>query len=78
MYEASLNRVLFSGEENVFNQAIDIFFHAAQGRSFSEIVGLRYSSITNRDDPNSSYAGFSQPAKKLPDSNLVRSYSLFH
>lgn len=77
IYEASLGRNLFPGEENVFNQAIDIFFHAAQGRSFSEIVGLRYSSITNRDDPDSPYASFSQPAKKLPDSSLVHSYSLF-
>lgn len=77
IYEASLGRTLYEGEGNVFNQAIDIFFHAAQGRSFSEIVGLRYSSITNRDDANAPYANFSQPAKKLPDSSLVSSYSLF-
>jgi hypothetical protein len=70
IYEGSLGRVLNDGETNVFNQAIDIFFHAAQGRSFSEIVGLRYSSITNRDNPNEAFAAFSQPAKKLPDSSL--------
>ncbi|CAD0009488.1 DEAD/DEAH box helicase [Flavobacterium chungangense] len=70
IYEASLGRMLNGGETNVFNQAIDIFFHAAQGRSFSEIVGLRYSSITNRDKPNEPFGAFSQPAKKLPDSSL--------
>ncbi|OJX49790.1 MAG: helicase [Flavobacterium sp. 38-13] len=77
IYEASLDRELFKGEENVFNQAIDIFFHSSQGRSFSEIVGLRYSSITNRDSASSIYANFSQPAKKLPDSSLEKAYSLF-
>jgi len=70
IYEASLGRMLNGGETNVFNQAIDIFFHASQGRSFSEIVGLRYSSITNRDNPNERFSAFSQPAKKLPDSTL--------
>lgn len=77
IYEASLGRELFKGEQNVFNLAIDIFFHAAQGRSFSEIVGLRYSSITNRDNPSKASANFSQPAKKLPDSSLKDAYSLF-
>lgn len=77
IYEAALGRELYKGEENVFNQAIDILFHSAQGRSFSEIVGLRYSSITNRDEPDNPYANFSQPAKKLPDSNLKNAYSLF-
>lgn len=77
IYEASLGRVLYEGEKNVFNQAIDIFFHAGQGRSFSEIVGLRYSSITNRDNPNIPFANFSQPAEKLPNSALKSSYGLF-
>lgn len=77
IYEASLGRVLYDGEKNVFNQAMDIFFHSAQGRSFSEIVGMRYSLITNRDQPDKPYASFSQPAKKLPDSNLKNGYSLF-
>lgn len=77
IYEASLGRILYHGERNVFNQAIDIFFHAAQGRTFSEIVGLRYSAITNRDNPNEPYASFSQPAKKLPDSSLNKAFSLF-
>ncbi|WP_348799357.1 DEAD/DEAH box helicase [Flavobacterium adhaerens] len=77
IYESSLGRQLYHGEKNVFNQAIDIFFHAAQGRSFSEIVGLRYSSITNRDNPTNVYANFSQPANKLPDSSLEKAYGLF-
>jgi hypothetical protein len=77
IYETSLRRPLYLGEKNVFDQAIDIFFHAAQGRSFSEIVGLRFSSITHRDDPNIKFAGFTQPAAKLPDSSLSRRYGLF-
>jgi len=77
IYETSLGRDLHQGEKNVFDQAIDIFFHAAQGRSFSEIVGLRFSSITHRDEPSLAFAGFAQPAKKLPDANLRNSYSLF-
>lgn len=77
IYEASLGRALHKGEENVFNQAIDIFFHAAQGRSFAEIVGIRYSFITNRDSPANLYANFSQPAKKLPKSSLVNAFGLF-
>src|SRR5690606_11427977 len=64
------------GETHVFNQAIDIFFHAAQGRSFSEIVGLRFSSVTNRDKPNEPFAAFIQPAKKLPNSTL-NAYGLY-
>src|SRR5690606_34792513 len=76
IYEASLGRMLNRGETHVFNQAIDIFFHAAQGRSFSEIVGLRFSSVTNRDKPNEPFAAFIQPAKKLPNSTL-NAYGLY-
>lgn len=77
IYGASLGRELQPGENNVFNQAIDIFFHVAQGRSFSEIVGIRYKFIAARDDKFETSARFSQPAKKLPNSSLVNRYSIF-
>ncbi len=77
IFEASLGRELLLGETSVFYQAIDIFFHIAQGRSFSEIVGIRYSFISGRDDKLAIYAKFSQPANKLPDSSLEKKFSLF-
>lgn len=77
IYEASLNRQLYDGELYVFNQAIDILFHAAQGRSFKEIVGIRYNQIVGRDDANVVEAQFSQPANKLPDSTLKWAFSIF-
>ncbi len=78
IYEASLGRALFQGEQNVFNTAIEIIFHVMAGRSFKEIVGLRYSYISNREREGDGLSRFSQPANKLPDSNLVKPYSLFH
>lgn len=77
IYEESLGRELQPGESNVFNQAVDIFFHVAQGRSFSEIVGIRYSYIASRDNKLETKAQFSQPAKKLPNSSLVNRYSIY-
>ncbi|MCG3723503.1 DEAD/DEAH box helicase [Vibrio cincinnatiensis] len=77
IYEISLGRSLYSGENNVFNTAIEIFFHLIQGRSFKEIVGIRYSYISNRGKDQNLYARFSQPANKLPDSTLVHEYPLF-
>ncbi|WP_171866440.1 DEAD/DEAH box helicase [Escherichia coli] len=78
LYEASLGRELYDGERNVFNSAIDIMFFVMAGRSFKEIVGIRYSYISDRDRNNNGISKFSQPANKLPDSNLTRPYSLFH
>lgn len=78
LYEASLGRSLFDGELNVFNTAIAIIFHLIAGRSFKEIVGIRYSYISDRDGRNNGVSRFSQPANKLPDSTLTRAYSLFH
>ncbi|MEX5384168.1 DEAD/DEAH box helicase [Cronobacter muytjensii] len=77
IYEASLGRLLLDGELNVFNTAIEIIFHVIAGRSFKEIVGIRYSYISDRDGENNGIPRFSQPANKLPDSTLNRSYSLF-
>lgn len=78
LYETSLGRVLFDGELNVFNSAIEIMYHVMAGRSFKEIVGIRYSYISDRDGKNNGISRFSQPANKLPDSHLTRPYSLFH
>ncbi|MCG9964394.1 DEAD/DEAH box helicase [Shewanella cutis] len=77
IFEISLGRKLYLGEINVFDTAITIFFHLIQGRSFKEIVGIRYNQISNRDENQNIYAKFSQPANKLPDSNLKNEYSLF-
>lgn len=78
LYESSLGRALSQGESNVFNSAIEIMFHIMSGRTFKEIVGIRYSYISNRDGENDGLSRFSQPANKLPDSNLTTPYSLFH
>lgn len=77
VYCISLGRELFDGEKNVFNTAIDIFILVIQGRSFKEIVGIRYNNISRRGEARTSFARFSQPANKLPDSSLVNSFSLF-
>jgi hypothetical protein len=70
IYEASLGRDLVDGEQAVFREAISIFFKMAQGRSFREIVGMRYNYIIGRDDTNNRDAKFSQPAEKLPNSSI--------
>ncbi|WP_038180302.1 DEAD/DEAH box helicase [Vibrio rhizosphaerae] len=77
IYEASINRVLYDGEIAVFNQAISIFLQVIQGRSFREIVGIRYSHISKKDEGRQGYAAFSQPAAKLPKSTLTQKYSIF-
>lgn len=78
LYETSLGRVLSQAELNVFSSAIEIMFHVMAGRSFKEIVGIRYSYISNRDGENDGLSRFSQPANKLPDSTLIKPYSLFN
>ena len=40
-------------------------------------MGIRYNNISRRDEARTSFARFSQPANKLPDSSLVNSFSLF-
>ncbi|MCO7217812.1 DEAD/DEAH box helicase [Halomonas sp. OfavH-34-E] len=77
IYEASINRELYEGEVEVFRQAISIFIQVIQGRSFREIVGIRYSYICKKDEGKQGYAAFSQPAAKLPKSTLTRKYSIF-
>ncbi len=77
IFEASIGRSLLEGESAVFNSAISIFFLTIQGYSFREIAGLRYSRISKRDEGGNGSAEFSQPANKLPDSKLKRTFSLF-
>lgn len=77
IYEVSINRGLYDGEIAVFRQAISIFVQVIQGRSFREIVGIRYSYISKKDEGRQGYAAFSQPAAKLPKSTLTHTYSIF-
>lgn len=77
IYEASINRGLYEGELAVFRQAISIFLQVIQGRSFREVVGIRYSYISKKDEGRQGYAAFSQPAAKLPKSKLTKAYSIF-
>ena len=77
IYEAALGRGLVAGEKSVFSQAIQIFLHAIQGRSFKEIVGIRYSDASRRDSGRQGDAKFLQAASKLPNKTMVRAYSLF-
>ncbi|MFN1602471.1 DEAD/DEAH box helicase [Vibrio harveyi] len=77
LFESSLGRVLYDGENAVFSQAISIFLQIIQGRTFREIVGLRFARISNKEGGRTGSAKFSQPAEKLPKSTLTNMYSLF-
>lgn len=77
LYETSINRVLYPGENAVFEQAIRMFLYVIQGRSFREIIGLRYSYISRKDENQEGKARFSQPAEKLPKSTLRKEYPIF-
>ncbi len=77
IFETSINRTLYDGEGAVFDQAISIFLQMIQGRSFREIVGYRYSNISNRNENHQGNAQFSQPASTLPKSTLTKKYSIF-
>lgn len=48
-----------------------------QGRSFREIVGIRYSYISKKKSGHQGSPEFSQPAEKLPNSSLTNSYPMF-
>jgi helicase len=77
IYEASLDRELKLGERAVFSEAISLLLQTFQGRSFREMVGIRYSRLSKRDNGQAGGAAFSQRANKLPDSSLEKPYSLF-
>lgn len=77
IFVTSINRELLPGEESVFNTAIFIFLLAIGGRTFKEIAGIRFSSISRRDFGREGTAEFTQSAEPLPNSNLVKPFSLF-
>lgn len=77
IFEGSLGRPLFRGEMAVFENAIGIMLQTFQGRSFKEIVGIRYSYISRRSEGRRGEAQFSQPANKLPDSGLKNLFSIY-
>lgn len=47
IYELSLGRNLFSGEKTILSASITILLWHIQGKSFKELLGLRYSYLTN-------------------------------
>lgn len=77
IFETSINRNLHEGEVAVFKTAISIFLQVILGRSFREIVGIRFSNISNRREKHRGMAKFSQEAQVLPKSTLTKPYSLF-
>jgi len=77
VYEAYLGRPLVPGEYAVFKEAVFIMIQSFAGRTFREIVGMRFSSISRRDERDELYADFSQPACMLPDLKLESCFSLY-
>lgn len=77
IFVTSINRELFAGEESVFNTAIFIFLLAIGGRTFKEIAGIRFSSISRRDFGRKGKAEFTQSAEPLPNSALTKAFPLF-
>lgn len=77
IFVTSINRDLLAGEESVFNTAIFIFLLAIGGRTFKEIAGIRFSSISRRDYGRKGKAEFSQSAEPLPNSTLIKAFPLF-
>lgn len=50
VYENSIQRPLESGEKAVLSAAITIFLMRVQGRSFKEVLAIRYNYITKRSE----------------------------
>lgn len=48
LYELSLGRNLYNGEKMVLSASITILLWQIQGKSFRELLGLRYSYLTNQ------------------------------
>ncbi|MCS2608481.1 DEAD/DEAH box helicase [Halomonas dongshanensis] len=76
VYELYLNRNLFEGEVVVFRTAFSILFLFMAGKSFKEVVSIRYKNVLNSSGSKYTF-GFLQPANKLPNINLKRAYTLF-
>lgn len=77
IYEASLGRPLEVGEQSVFHTAVGLMVQTFQGRSFSEMVGLRFSRIARRDLQRKGRAEFTKKASALPDAGLGKAFPLF-
>ena len=77
IYEASLGRELKQLEFSIFMEGMGIFLHVIQGRSFKEIVALRYNWISRKDSNHLGFPRFSPPAHVLPNIALDEPYSLF-
>jgi len=77
IFTVSINRELLDGEKAVFNTAIMIFLLAIGGRTFREIAGIRFSSISRRNSGHVGQADFSQRAERIPNSMLEKAYPLF-
>jgi hypothetical protein len=52
VFEKSLGRELFGGEKAVLSTSISILLWQIQGKSFKELLGLRFSYLTRRDEQN--------------------------
>jgi superfamily II DNA/RNA helicase len=50
IFELSLGRKIFSGEKAVLSASITILLWQIQGKTFKELLGLRYSYLTNQKD----------------------------
>lgn len=50
IYESSLGRALLKGEKATLSAAITILLWQIQGKSFKELLGLRYSYLTNQKE----------------------------
>lgn len=48
IYELSLGREIYTGEKTVLSASITILLWQIQGKSFKELLGLRYSYLTNQ------------------------------
>lgn len=77
LYKISINRDLYDGEISVFRQAISIFLQVIEGRTFREIVAIRYSYISKKSEGGKGSAAFSQMASKLPNITLKNKFSIF-
>lgn len=50
IYELSLGRKIFTGEKTVLSASITILLWQIQGKTFKELLGLRYSYLTNQQE----------------------------
>ncbi|CAM3662395.1 hypothetical protein HACA111877_14250 [Halomonas casei] len=58
IYELYLNRPLLNGEKSVFRTAFSILFLFMAGKSFKEVVSIRYKNVVNPSDKRYSFGFF--------------------